>query len=134
MDPLSLINAVAPIITKVVDRIPDPASRERAAQETESALLKLIVEQNAAQADINRIEAQSGSLLQAGWRPSVGWVCVAGLALNVVIAPLGVWAFALAGKTVAMPPISTELVLSLLFPLLGLGAYRTFEKVKGVAR
>ena len=133
MDPLGIVNAVAPIVGKVIDRIPDPAARERASQEIDAALLKLAMEQSAAQSDINRIEAQSGSLLQAGWRPSVGWVCVAGLALNVVIAPLGVWTAGLFGKVVPMPPISTELVLSLLFPLLGLGAYRTFEKIKRVA-
>lgn len=134
MEPLSIINTIMPVANKVLDRIPDPVARERAEAELQRDLIKIASEQSAAQADINRIDAQSGSVLQAGWRPSVGWVCVAGLALNVVIAPLGVWAAGLAGKTVAMPPISTELVLSLLFPLLGIGAYRTFEKVKGVAR
>lgn len=68
MEPLSIINTLLPVATKVLDRIPDPVAREKAQAEIERELVKAAMEQAAAQADINRIEAKSGSLLQAGWR------------------------------------------------------------------
>jgi len=134
MDPLSILTIASPIIDKVVERIPDPVAREKAQAEIERDLLKAMIEQNAAQADLNRLDAQSGSLFQSGWRPSVGWICAAGLAMQAIVAPLILWIGQLLGKTLSAPPIAFDTIMSILVPLLGLGAYRTFEKVKGVAR
>jgi hypothetical protein len=59
----------------------------------------------------------------------VGWVCVSALAYQMVFRPLLAW---LSSVYSWMPPPSLELdtLLTLLFAILGLGAYRTYEKTK----
>ncbi len=88
-----------------------------------------------AQLDVNKIEAASSSLLVAGWRPMVGWVCAAGLAYAAILEPLARFVatvgFAYLG---VFPVIDTEITLQILLALLGLGGMRTFEKFKGVHR
>ncbi len=95
-----------------------------------AATLDLAIVQG--QNDTNKIEAGSDSLLKSGWRPMVGWVCVAALAYQMVVRPL--LAFGLQ-HLLEMPPPSLDLdtLLTLLFGILGLGAYRTAEKIKGVS-
>src|SRR5262245_36680112 len=43
------------------------------------------------QVAINVEEAKSDDLFKSGWRPAVGWMCVAGLAYQFIIAPLATW-------------------------------------------
>jgi len=93
------------------------------------------------QQEINKVEAASGSLFVAGWRPAVGWVCVAALVYQFLAYPMLVWCWAAmqAGDIVppglASPPmLETDSLYMLLFGLLGIGGLRTAEKIKGVAR
>lgn len=79
------------------------------------------------QAEINKIEAASGNILVAGWRPAAGWVCVLGLFSEFIVRPYAL------SFGVAIPTIS-EILFELLFGLLGLAGFRTAEKFKGVAR
>lgn len=81
------------------------------------------------QAEINKIEAANTNMFIAGWRPAAGWVCVIGLGYQFIARPLlvGLGGFA------ALPTID-EVLMELLFGMLGLGAFRTAEKFKGVAR
>jgi hypothetical protein len=106
---------------------------ERAIGERAHEIEKLVIEQETTiatqQAEINKIEAASDSILKSGWRPAVGWVCVSALAYQMVVRPLLEW---VGTQWAWMPPPSLELdtLLTLLFAILGLGAYRTFEKVQ----
>jgi hypothetical protein len=86
-----------------------------------------------AQVEVNKIEAASTNLFTSGWRPFVGWTCGAGFAVQFVIGPLGEWMLSVAGLQVKFPPMDLGTMTPLLFGMLGLGAYRTAEKVKGVA-
>jgi len=90
---------------------------------------------NQAQTEINKIEGQHKSIFIAGWRPFIGWVCGFALAFNFVVNPLILWIAELSGIENINPPI---LDMSQLFPLvlslLGLGGYRTFEKLKKVQK
>jgi len=87
------------------------------------------------QLDINKIEAASPSLFKSGWRPAVGWVCVAGLGYVSVIEPVArfvaVVCFAYLG---AFPVIDTTITMQILLGLLGLAGMRSFDKLKGVKR
>lgn len=87
------------------------------------------------QVEINKIEAASGSLFVSGGRPFVVWVCAFALAYAAVIEPIARFVatvgFAYAGP---FPVIDTDLTMQVLLGLLGLGAYRSVEKIKGVAR
>jgi hypothetical protein len=67
----------------------------------------------------------------AGWRPAVGWIGAFGLGYAAVLEPVirfvAVVAFGYAGK---FPVIDTSITMQVLFGILGLGAYRTFEKTR----
>jgi len=97
--------------------------------EIEMALIAQASSIASEQSKTNQIEAASDSLLKSGWRPMVGWVCVSALAYQMVFRPLLAW---LSGMYSWMPPptLETDTLLTLLFAILGLGAYRTYEKTK----
>lgn len=93
------------------------------------------------QLEVNKVEAAHTSVWVSGWRPAVGWVSVAGLAYNFLAHPFLLWAWALFQAngwvpTHMLPPpsVDVEALLVLLGGILGLGVYRTAERVKGVAR
>ena len=78
-------------------------------------------------------QRRASSGFATGWRPFMGWVCGAGFALQYVVGPLLQWAAAVAGHPVAFAYADLSAMAPLLGALLGLGAYRTAEKIKGVA-
>jgi hypothetical protein len=101
----------------------------------EAALLQRALEieatLNNAQAEINKIEAGSTSLFVAGWRPFIGWTCGAALAYNYVLMPLLVWVVTnFYPDAPAMPVLDNSELMTILLGMLGLGAMRTYEKVK----
>lgn len=74
-----------------------------------------------------------GSFFAAGWRPTAAWICVIALGYQLLTRPLATWALQNFTSLSAPPPLNDETLMALVFNLLGLGAYRTAEKVKGVA-
>lgn len=105
----------------------------RMAHEAEMGALKAETDLALGQIEVNRAEAASGNLFVAGWRPAVGWVCVAGLSyqyfLRPVLSPL------VAKYTgLALEAVDLGDMMVLLLGMLGLGTLRTAEKFKGVAR
>ena len=79
-----------------------------------------------AQIELNKVEAAHRSLFVAGWRPAIGWVCATGLAFTFIINPILQWTSAKPG-----PELPADIILELVLALLGLGALRTVEKMKG---
>ena len=122
------IGAVADLATTVVNKIwPDKSEQER--QQLASALA--IVQ---GQLDANKVEAASSSVWTSGWRPGVGWICVAALGMQYVARPLISWIAAVSGHPLPVLPGIDDNLWQLLVGLLGLGGLRTFEKVSGVAK
>lgn len=130
-----------PILGSVIDKIfPDASSAAEAKiklieleqagsfKEIESQL-----QRDLAQAEINKVEAQSPSLFKSGWRPAVGWTCVVGLIYSVLVYPLLTWV-AVVYNIVPPPNIDTGVLITLLGGLLGLGTLRTVEKAKGLTK
>jgi hypothetical protein len=64
----------------------------------------------------------------------MGRICQAEFAVQFVVGPVGEWVSALAGHPVKFPQTDPRTKMPLLFGMLGLGAYWTAEKVRGVAR
>jgi len=132
IDPIS---AALGLGGKLIDRLwPDPAQADAAKLE----LLKLQqsgeLAQITGQLEINKAEAASSSLLVAGWRPFIGWICGAALAYTFIAYPLLLWATAAWWPDIKPPTLGTgDMLFELLLGMLGLGGLRTFEKVKGVA-
>jgi hypothetical protein len=130
MDPISAILSIGNTIIQKI--FPDPAEAAKA----QLALLKMQQDGElaniVAQTEINKIEAASGSIFVAGWRPFCGWVGGAGLAYAAIVEPLLRLIASLYGYTGSFPAIDTTITMQILFGLLGLGAMRSFDKVKGV--
>lgn len=110
------------------------SDEERAAAEIVKA--KLAQEPGRLQATINMIEAQNRSVFVAGWRPFIGRVCGVGLAWAFVGHPVFEWAVAIFApeRGIVPPAIVTDHLLELVPAMLGMGALRTFEKSRGVAK
>jgi len=143
---MSLLAAV-PLINKALDLIfPDP----KVSMEHKLAVLKLEqdgaframdadLQRDLAQITVNVKEAESESILKAGWRPMVGWVCVAGLGYEFLFRTIFGWAFKLWAFYQGVPavdlatfPLPPELdmgtLITLLAGLLGIGSLRSYDK------
>jgi len=126
---------------KIIDKfIPDPEAKARAQlemmnikQAEEFKKIDAALQEQQMQADINKVEAGSDHVFVAGWRPFIGWVCGAGLALQVIIFPcISTVVSLIIGHPPVMPEMPIEVLMVNLTGMLGLGAYRSYEKVKGV--
>jgi hypothetical protein len=126
---LDPITAGIDLAKTVVGKIwPDKSAQEQA----ELAAALAIVQ---GQLQINQAEAGSSSVFVAGWRPFIGWVCGAALCYTFLAYPALIWASALWMPGVKPPALGMDdMLYELLFGMLGMGALRTFEKIKGVAR
>jgi hypothetical protein len=130
----TLLPVVGPIIDKLIDRIPDPAAREKARLEAEATLLAASIEEMRGQVEINKVEAGNASVFVAGWRPAIGWSCALAFAFMYVVSPIIVWLGGIFGFSLPQPRFDADALMSLTFGMLGIAGFRTFEKVKGVAR
>lgn len=136
------ISTVVETVGNVVDKfVTTDEERQKLRNELELALKQMETDLNKGQMEINKAEAQHASVFVAGWRPFIGWVAGAGLAFTYLIHPLLVWGWTLlqgAGVVPAdlppPPPYDLSQLMGLLAAMLGFGAYRTFEKTKGVQR
>lgn len=131
MTPLAIVEIGARLLDKI---IPDKDARERAQAELLKAAQDQDFQKAMGQLEVNKVEAQHASLFVAGWRPAVGWICVVGLAYNFLAYPLLTWLVAATGAEINPPPLLSENLMELVLGMLGLGALRSFEKFKGVAR
>jgi hypothetical protein len=124
------VTALFEVGSKVLDRVlPDPAQQAAAKLELMKLQQNGELAQITGQMDINKVEAASSSLFVSGWRPSIGWVCGAGFAVQFVVGPLAEWGAALAGHPVKFPQMDTGTMMPLLLGMLGLGGLRTAEKL-----
>ena len=131
MNPLAIVEIGARLLDKI---IPDKDARDKAQAELLRAAQDQEFQLAFAQIKVNEAEAQNGNLFVSGWRPAVGWVCVVGLSYNFVIYPLLLWVVASTGAEFKPPSLLSDTLMELVLDILGLGALRTVEKWKGVAR
>ncbi len=125
---------IGPIVSKLVDLIPDPNARKKAKEEFERDLLGAVTQASNAQAKINQVEAAHKSVFVAGWRPFIGWICGVGILWAFVAQPIVVWYLAISGSNLTVPDINTDGLYQLVLAMLGMGGLRTLEKIKGVSR
>ena len=81
------------------------------------------------QIEVNKADASSGNLFQAGWRPFIGWTCGGALAYTWIVAPVMKAGFHLA----ELPIIDPSQIYPIVLAMLGVAGMRTFEKTIGVA-
>jgi hypothetical protein len=127
--PLAIIELGAKLLDKV---IPDKDAREKAQAELLKAANDQDFQLSLAQIRVNEEEAKSENIFKSGWRPAIGWICVFGLAYNFVIYNLLLWIVATFNIAITPPALMSDILMELVFAMLGLGSLRTFEKVKGI--
>lgn len=125
-----LIGPIANLLDKFV---PDAGEKARLAHEIATLAERQAHEIAKAQIAVNNTEATHKSLFVAGWRPATGWICSIGLGFNYLIVPLGNFYLAVSGNAIVIPSLNLDQMLPVLMGMLGLGAYRTYEKTKKVA-
>jgi hypothetical protein len=129
------------MLSTVLDRVlPDQKVATEAklemlklAQSGELAQLNANLQLATGQIDVNKVEAANASLFVSGWRPFVGWTCGAAFAFKFIGGPA---AFVIAqwiGHPITLPVFDFTEMSTILMGMLGLGAMRSVEKIKGAA-
>jgi hypothetical protein len=138
-DPVSIALEVG---SKLIDRLwPDPEKRDAAKLELykieKSGELQVLMAETdlmKGQIEVNKVEAASSSLLVAGGRPFVIWVCGSAFAYSAILEPLARFIAAVCfGYHGMFPLIDTNLTMQVLLGVLGLGAMRSYDKKQGTA-
>jgi len=127
MTDLTGLGALSDLATTAINKIwPDKSEAEK--QQLAAAVM--VVQ---GQLDINKVEASNPSTFVSGWRPFIGWVCGLGCAWNWIGLPVLKAALTFWGHPVELSPANLSEMMPVLMGMLGLGALRTVEKIKGVA-
>ena len=130
MNPL-ILGPIFEIGKTLIDRfLPDPEKKREAEMEMIKMAAAGELQQVVAQLEINAREASHPSIFVAGWRPAVGWVCVAAMAFQYLLRPF------LVGFGVApmdMPGLDENL-WAILTGILGIGGLRSFEKYTRITK
>lgn len=133
MNPL-ILAPVLEIGKSLLERFfPDPAEKAKAEMDMMVLLQTQDLQRVLGQLEINAKEATNPSVWVSGWRPAAGWAAVAGLAYSTIVHPLLSWVALIKGWP-EPPAIDTETLLYVLGGMLGLGALRSVEKVKGATK
>ena len=127
----SLIGPVTGLLDKFIE---DKDKKNAIAFELSTMAEKHAQELAKGQLEVNKVEAAHKNMFVAGWRPAVGWVCVAGMAGNFILIPFANFTLALSNSDIIIPLIALSEMMPVLMGMLGLGAMRTVEKTKGVQR
>ncbi len=130
------ISAALDIGGKLIDRLwPDPTQRDAAKLELlkmqqtgELAQLASETELMKGQIGVNTEEAKSDRLFISGWRPWIGWVCGAAFSYHFIIQPMLAFLLAASGHPVVLPTFNMDALNTVMFGMLGLGAFRSVDK------
>lgn len=121
------IGAVAGLAESVISRIwPDKTEAEKA----QMAAALTVVQ---GQLDANKASAENPNWFVSGARPFIMWVCGFGCAWNWIGLPIALFVCSSIGHAVNLRPADLSEMMPLLLGMLGLGGFRTIEKIQGVA-
>lgn len=131
-------------VANIIDRFVETEDERRGAEEFK---MRMAQQPMALQAEINKIQAAHRTVFVAGPRPFIMWVCGFSLALNFGLIPIVevllaiflpanavIFASMMNGSVMINFIQKGETLTTMLFAILGLGAYRTYEKRVGVAK
>jgi hypothetical protein len=120
----SLIGPVTGLLDKFIE---DKDQKNALAHEISTMAERHALEIAKGQLEVNKVEAAHKNLFVAGWRPAIGWICGFALLYSTILSPIiSIW--------FTVPAVDSSLLTTVLMGMLGLGAMRTAEKVKGVQR
>ena len=127
----STIKAVGNIVDELYTSEEEKAAAKLAIKKVEAELKKR-------QMDINLADAQSkaggiSGAIQRIWRPLIGFGCALAIMFEYVLKPFLMFFLATFHiETLPLPEMDMGTLMPLVMGLLGMGAIRSYEKVKGV--
>lgn len=99
--------------------------------EIQQKLMELELRAMEGQMQINLEESKHENIFVSGWRPFVGWVGGFALLYASILEPLISWVAQVAfGYLGSFPKLDTTITMQILFGILGLGAFRSFDKAQ----
>ena len=126
--------SAAASLAKDLEDVFTTSDREELARfAAETDRMKVLRADRAAQQEANIQQARHSSLFVAGARPALIWVGALGMGYHFLLFPL-IGPFVTEFTGVKLVDLDWEELSVLLVQLLGLSAYRSWEKFKGVAR
>ena len=132
---MSIFGSLIEPATKLLDKVIEDKDQKNAlAHEIATMAERHAQELAKGQLEVNKTEAAHKSLFVAGWRPFIGWICGVAMLANFLLIPMANFVLDLSGSTNTIPLIELETMMPVLMGMLGLGAMRSFEKVKKVSR
>lgn len=128
-----LIKPVSDLLGKFIE---DKDQKNLLAHEIATLAEKKAHDAAMAQIEVNKSESTHRTVFVAGWRPSVGWICSFAMAWHFLLSPIAVFVLAVNDIELAskLPEFDMSSLMTILMGMLGLGAYRSIEKIKGVAK
>ena len=131
----TLLPQLLPIISTVIGgSIKDKHQKERLVKELEHALVTGASDIQIETIKTNQIEARHRSIWVAGWRPAIGWSLALGIFWMLVGFPVGSWVVEVKGLEVPLPRLPQEILFELTLAMLGMGAIRSFDKLKNLTK
>ena len=131
-----MIGSLLPVASKLLGKfIEDKDTKNKLAHDIATMAEKHAQQLALAQIELNKAEAQSGSLFKGGWRPAVGWTCAIAFLYHFILKDLIIFGCAMAGVTLPdLPSFDMGTLLTVLGGMLGIGSLRTYEKQKGLTK
>ena len=127
-----LIGPVTGILDKVIE---DKDQKAKLAHEIATMSDTHAQQALLAQLEINKAEAQSGSLFKGGWRPAVGWTSALVFFYHYILQPCILFFAVLFGAEIPqLPEFDMSTLLPVLGGMLGIGGLRTYEKQKKLTK
>jgi len=121
---LGLLGSILPaVLNKILPA--DPAK----AMELQNEITKELIKHEQLQLEINKEEAKSDNIFVSGWRPATAWIGVFGFLYSIALQPIISYFLSIYGHQ-PLPILDTEVLNTVLFGLLGLGGFRSLEKIK----
>lgn len=131
---LDPITAGIDLFKTIVDKVfPDKSEEEKQHIAQEMALQAQDTDLLKGQLQINQQEASNSNLFVSGWRPSIGWICALAFVWSFVLQPICFFIATLCGfPATKLPVLDLTQLMPVLVGMLGLGGYRTIERLNGV--
>ena len=131
----ALLPQILPIIANAAGKmITDKDQKNLLVKELEKALVENASKIQIETIKTNQIEARHRSVWVAGWRPAIGWSLALGIFWMLVGQPIASWGVAVHGLEINLPELPTEILFELTLAMLGMGAIRSFDKLKDLTK
>jgi hypothetical protein len=137
---IPFLDFLSPIISKVLDFIPDPKLKAemqlKMTQElnrNQEAILTALSQVDQKQAEINASDSASSDKFKSYWRPALAWVFVLSFTWEYVLQPMTVFVLTLCKVEIPpLPKLDMSTMMPVLIGMLGLAGMRSLDKRNGV--